>query len=80
MNIVAPPTTTGPKAGGERRGLVTVHAGRGKRMATLGTCARRLTGRNAPEDLVAIADTTTEMTLVEHHRWAGLPAQRGIED
>lgn len=39
-----------------------------------------LTGRNAPEELVALADTVTEMTLVKHHFAAGVPAQRGIED
>lgn len=39
-----------------------------------------LTGRNAPEELVAVADTVTEMRLVKHHYDAGVPAQRGIED
>lgn len=39
-----------------------------------------LTGRNAPAELVALADTVTEMTLVKHHFQAGVPAQRGIED
>ncbi len=39
-----------------------------------------LTGRNAPEELTALADTVTEMTLVKHHYQAGVPAQRGIED
>jgi len=39
-----------------------------------------LTGRNAPQELVALADTVTEMTLVKHHFKAGVPAQRGIED
>jgi cob(I)alamin adenosyltransferase len=39
-----------------------------------------LTGRNAPEELVALADTVTEMRLVKHHFQAGVPAQRGIED
>jgi cob(I)alamin adenosyltransferase len=39
-----------------------------------------LTGRNAPAELVAVADTVTEMTLVKHHHQAGVPAQRGIED
>ncbi|GAB3188120.1 cob(I)yrinic acid a,c-diamide adenosyltransferase [Hydrogenophaga aquatica] len=39
-----------------------------------------LTGRNAPAELVELADTVTEMTLVKHHFQAGVPAQRGIED
>jgi cob(I)alamin adenosyltransferase len=39
-----------------------------------------LTGRGAPAELVALADTVTEMTVVKHHYDAGVPAQRGIED
>ena len=39
-----------------------------------------LTGRNAPEELIALADTVTEMALIKHHYHAGVPAQRGIED
>lgn len=39
-----------------------------------------LTGRGAPDELVALADTVTEMRLVKHHFRAGVPAQRGIED
>ena len=39
-----------------------------------------LTGRNAPQELIDIADTVTEMALVKHHFKAGVPAQRGIED
>jgi cob(I)alamin adenosyltransferase len=39
-----------------------------------------LTGRNAPAELLAIADEATEMALVKHHFKAGVPAQRGIED
>ena len=39
-----------------------------------------LTGRNAPEELIELADTVTEMRLVKHHFNAGVPAQRGIED
>ncbi|NUZ06777.1 cob(I)yrinic acid a,c-diamide adenosyltransferase [Piscinibacter koreensis] len=39
-----------------------------------------LTGRNAPDELVALADTVTEMAPVKHHHQAGVPAQRGIED
>lgn len=39
-----------------------------------------LTGRNAPDELIELADTVTEMTLVKHHHQAGVPAQRGIED
>lgn len=39
-----------------------------------------LTGRQAPEELMALADTVTEMRAVKHHFQAGVPAQRGIED
>ncbi len=39
-----------------------------------------LTGRQAPQELMDLADTVTEMTLVKHHFQAGVPAQRGIED
>ena len=39
-----------------------------------------LTGRNAPDELVELADTVTEMSLIKHHFKAGVPAQRGIED
>jgi cob(I)alamin adenosyltransferase len=39
-----------------------------------------LTGRGAPQELIALADTVTEMTLIKHHFNAGVPAQRGIED
>lgn len=39
-----------------------------------------LTGRQAPAELIELADTVTEMTLVKHHYNAGVPAQRGIED
>jgi cob(I)alamin adenosyltransferase len=36
--------------------------------------------RAAPAELVELADTVTEMTLIKHHFNAGVPAQRGIED
>ncbi len=39
-----------------------------------------LTGRGAPQELVDVADTVTEMKLIKHHYDAGVPAQRGIED
>jgi cob(I)alamin adenosyltransferase len=39
-----------------------------------------LTGRQAPAELIELADTVTEMTMVKHHFKAGVPAQRGIED
>jgi len=39
-----------------------------------------LTGRGAPAELIELADTVTEMTMIKHHYKAGVPAQRGIED
>ncbi len=39
-----------------------------------------LTGREAPQELIDLADTVTEMSLIKHHYQAGVPAQRGIED
>ena len=39
-----------------------------------------LTGRGCPEEIVAVADTVTEMRKVRHAFDAGVPAQRGIED
>jgi len=39
-----------------------------------------LTGRRCPTELIAMADTVTEMTLVKHAFQVGVPAQRGIED
>ena len=39
-----------------------------------------LTGRRCPPEIIDIADTVTEMTMVKHAFKAGVPAQRGIED
>ncbi len=38
-----------------------------------------LTGRNAPENFVALADTVTEMRAVKHGLQIGRKAQKGIE-
>ncbi|WP_368311147.1 cob(I)yrinic acid a,c-diamide adenosyltransferase [Luteibacter sp. CQ10] len=38
-----------------------------------------VTGRGAPDDLVAVADTVTEMRVVKHAFQAGIRAQKGIE-
>jgi len=39
-----------------------------------------LTGRRCPPEIIALADTVTEMSLVKHAFQAVVPAQRGIED
>ncbi len=38
-----------------------------------------VTGRGAPEELIAIADTVTEMNVVKHAFQAGVKAQKGVE-
>lgn len=38
-----------------------------------------VTGRNAKPELIAIADTVTEMAAVKHHFAAGVRTQEGIE-
>ena len=38
-----------------------------------------LTGRNALDEVIDIADLVTEMTLVKHPFRAGIKAQEGIE-
>ena len=38
-----------------------------------------ITGRDAPKELIEIADLVTEMTLVKHPYQKGVMAQRGIE-
>jgi cob(I)alamin adenosyltransferase len=39
-----------------------------------------LTGRNAPQELIDIADTVTEMRMVKHGYEQGLPSQAGVEE
>ena len=38
-----------------------------------------LTGRNASDDLIEIADLVTEMTLIKHPFRSGIKAQIGVE-
>lgn len=39
-----------------------------------------LTGRRCPSEIIELADTVTEMSMIKHAFKAGIPAQRGIED
>uniref|UniRef100_Q3ASK3 corrinoid adenosyltransferase n=1 Tax=Chlorobium chlorochromatii (strain CaD3) TaxID=340177 RepID=Q3ASK3_CHLCH len=39
-----------------------------------------LTGRNAPEALVALADTVSDIQMVKHGYQQGIPAQKGVEE
>lgn len=39
-----------------------------------------ITGRDCPAEIIAVADTVTEMRKIKHAYEAGVPAQRGIED
>jgi cob(I)alamin adenosyltransferase len=38
-----------------------------------------ITGRNAKEELIEVADLVTEMTLIKHPFRSGVKAQAGIE-
>ncbi|HYR42116.1 MAG TPA: cob(I)yrinic acid a,c-diamide adenosyltransferase, partial [Terriglobia bacterium] len=38
-----------------------------------------LTGRNAPEAIISIADCVTEMRDIKHPYRSGIPAQKGID-
>jgi cob(I)alamin adenosyltransferase len=38
-----------------------------------------LTGRDAPPEIIEVADTVTEMRKVKHAYDAGIPARKGIE-
>ena len=38
-----------------------------------------LTGRNCPQAIIAAADLVTEMKLIKHYFYTGVPARQGIE-
>jgi cob(I)alamin adenosyltransferase len=38
-----------------------------------------ITGRNAPEPLIAVSDMVSEINEIKHPFRAGIPAQRGID-
>jgi cob(I)alamin adenosyltransferase len=39
-----------------------------------------MTGRDAPQELIAVADTVTEMGMIKHGFEQGIPAQIGVEN
>ncbi|MCX6179341.1 MAG: cob(I)yrinic acid a,c-diamide adenosyltransferase [Chlorobiales bacterium] len=39
-----------------------------------------ITGRNAPDALIAVADTVTEMRMIKHAYEQGIPAMKGVEN
>ena len=39
-----------------------------------------VTGRNAPAELIAVADTVTEMTMIKHGFEQGIGAMKGVEN
>jgi cob(I)alamin adenosyltransferase len=61
------------RVGGEERARLVSGAGRWPRTNVV------ITGRDAPPELVALADTVTEMTVVKHAYQQGVPARKGIE-
>ena len=38
-----------------------------------------ITGRNAPDELIELADTVTEMKMIKHAYSQGIKARKGIE-
>ena len=38
-----------------------------------------ITGRNAPPDLIEVADTVSDVKLIKHAFQAGVKAQKGVE-
>ncbi|UQZ88118.1 cob(I)yrinic acid a,c-diamide adenosyltransferase [Deltaproteobacteria bacterium Smac51] len=38
-----------------------------------------MTGRGCPQEIIDLADTVTEMTVIKHAYQKGIPARRGIE-
>jgi len=38
-----------------------------------------MTGRNAPAEIIAIADTVSEVKEIKHHYAAGIKGRAGIE-
>ena len=37
------------------------------------------TGRSAPASLIKLADLVTEMKLLKHYFYAGIPARKGLD-
>jgi ATP:corrinoid adenosyltransferase len=76
-------------SGQPSRIIVNTGDGKGKSSAAVGVMARAwargahtnvvVTGRDAPQALVDLADTVTDMRKVKHAFDVGLPARKGLE-
>ena len=59
--------------------VICTNEGNGRLVSSAPPVHVVVTGRGAPETLLALADTVTEMRKVKHAFDLGVPAQKGIE-